>query len=183
MDIKRRMILVRQIPLKPLWWQYELAAMNVRRVLECLAMVSFVAHEPYVERVSKTLLSKTANDIQHTLKAWNPAYFPQAVVVDALPDRLGMRDSDAPRLAEKEWSSAYGLCSRIVHTVNPLKPAIPKSELDRLGPLTDKLAGLTDQFVIELAHTGRVILCATYMDDDGRPPRATLFARTPNTKP
>lgn len=178
-NIKNRMLWLLDLKGDQPWWVVEAAFLNMRQVLESIMMLSFTAHRPYVDELSKTLLKKEASGIRGFLQARNSDYWPTPATYreDGASAELVVQDGDY--LRENEWGGLHGKVSDVLHSRNPYREALNMPALLQDLPLAiAKTVHLTNSFVITMADHGAVVFCDISYKKRDQVPRAMVGLQT-----
>lgn len=105
----------------------ELAALNLRKILEIIVLANLVANiKEYSKRRDKFRTDWNASAIIKDLQKVNPEFFP--IPIDAKSVKINGKDvkeivSRQDRcLNQEDWKDAYQMASEIVHYRNPFNP-------------------------------------------------------------
>lgn len=173
--IKGRMLWLIDLEGNQPGWVVEAAFLTMRQVLESILMLSFVAHRPYVEDLSKSLLKKDASDLRGFLKARNMDYWPVPAVYKESDGRGDLIEQNYDYLRENEWGRLHGKVSDVLHARNPYREALDITALlEDLNRAITKTVALTNSFVITMAHHGAVVFCQLSYENRAQAPRAMV---------
>ena len=129
-EVKRRTSVVEHFLGQPHHALYQAAAiesacLQVRKILELVAMGSLVANQDIWNGSLRELRNAwNANDILRRLRRVNPDFYPQPVVEVPLtgPVKSDIKDLPEGFLTEEMFGDLYGKLGEVLHANNPLGP-------------------------------------------------------------
>ncbi|MYN04732.1 hypothetical protein GTP41_21800 [Pseudoduganella sp. DS3] len=110
------------------YFDYELAAVNLRKILENIAFGSLTANSRAYEGVyagiekiwrAKELLDK----LERMYVDFYPKPLEPPVITDGIPRKLHFELLTSGFLTRVEFVELYDLCSSVIHSQNPFKPS------------------------------------------------------------
>ena len=171
-DIKRRLVLVASKPRSTIrlgsdLLDFEVVALNIRKILELIAFASLSANKESYSLVHSDFASHwNAKRLLNKLEAIHPDFYPKPVRQEVLdsgpPRRIHFHESTDDFLTRTQFVELYDLCSQIIHTRNPFSPSIhvdfqrsPWIWANRIEALLRlhliRLAGAPEVWVVQLA--------------------------------
>lgn len=133
-DIRLRLELVRFICKGSLTvgtelFDYELAAVNLRKVLELIAFGSLTANKLAYSAAYAGIEKKwRAKALLDELEKIHPDFYPKPLlypaVTEAISRQLHFDFQDAGFLTRDEFIELYDLCSKVIHTRNPFAATV-----------------------------------------------------------
>jgi hypothetical protein len=136
------------------WFAIEGAAVQLRAILELIALGSLVTHQQLIGPITSALAKLDAAGAQKKIRKINPDWYPKPVLegprIEGQPTEW-QEHPEGTYLAESEWGKAYGLTSKYSHPRNPFAgEGDPHAVQQELRQLSAKL------LVLFNAHTVRM---------------------------
>ena len=154
-EIKKRTSVVtafvrREINSKYLITTAESAALQLRKILELIALSSLVAnHEHYGKQRANFRKDWNAKRILDTLAKVNPKFYP--VPTRQVPISEGLYDTPSVKsgyLTKEEFIELYDRCSMMLHSTNPFS----EQDVDASEFLTKVVPDSMDKIIVLLNH-------------------------------
>jgi len=173
-EIKRRVEVVEALLSKSFTTPYavtnaEFACIQVRKILELLALSSVVANKNELERVQASLERLwNAKDISKTLYSINPNYYPQPIFLEGFngdPNNTRTRPVKAGYLTRDDFLNIYSRCGGLLHAQNPF--AKKKEFLETYnaaGSWVIKIKKLLNQHIVNLVDETTMIMVLMNFD-------------------
>lgn len=150
-------------------YDYEVFALNMRKILELIAFASLIASkDKYSEEYKNFEVHYKAKAILDDIEKIHPQFFPIPAKITNKKDgtrNLGINQESNP-LTKDEFKELYDKCTAIIHAWKPYKKADRKVDF-RLLPLEwlNKIKELLNTHYVHLPNDKGVWLCLM-MDPD-----------------
>ncbi len=105
----------------------ESVCLQIRKILELIAMASLVANKESLSRAQSSLKKEWhADRILKEIERANPEFYPQPIIEhpEAGPLKATWEDRTGDVLTRDEFAEVYGRCGAILHAGNPLGDGI-----------------------------------------------------------
>jgi hypothetical protein len=174
---------------------WELAALQLRTILESIAFASMAAHrDAYASVHAKFAQHWKAAKILHELAAIHPNFYPQPMRIGQ-PGDGGVRKLSGVEdyLTQQEFVELYDICSQMIHAHNPFGDLAPIDArlsladwVGRIQALLDthmtRMYGSQQRWVVQMAGGpgGRVQVAVA---EPARRPNSGLQPTAPRTTP
>jgi hypothetical protein len=140
----------------------ELAALQMRIMLELIPLGGLLTHRQNVEEVASAFRLKDADAAAKLLKRVNPNYWPKPVVQVPTPEgptRDRLDDVTDGFVTEMQWKAEWGFLSSVLHARNTYKgePELPPLH-ERLCALLGRIVRLIGLHILELPGDQRRVL-------------------------
>jgi hypothetical protein len=106
------------------WRHVEIAALNLRKVIELVALGGLVSNLAEVRQVSSAFDRQNWNQARKLLRQVNPRFWPVPSRQTPGEGRADFElvDVTEPYLTEEEAGKAFGVTSELLHATNPFRP-------------------------------------------------------------
>jgi hypothetical protein len=182
-EIKSRSALVRSVlsggkTLGSAFHDYEVFALNMRKILELIAYSSLIANkEKYAEAHEKFDRHYKAKCILQDMEKIHPEFYPVPADIQMKTNgiRLLQEAQNGSAMTKNDFVELYDKCSKVLHAWNPFDPAPRKVDF-RLSPLQwiDKSKDLLNTHYVRLVDDAGYWLCEMQSAEDGKPHVYTL---------
>lgn len=110
-------------------FNYEIVAVNIRKILEMIAFGSLTANKSAYENVYAGIEKKrSAKMLLNELEKIHPDFYPkpllQPTITDGVPRHLHFDLQTAGFLTRDEFIELYDLCSKVIHFRNPFAAVV-----------------------------------------------------------
>lgn len=161
---------------------YEVAALNFRKIAELIVYANLVGHErEYGALHASYPFEWRMGQIIKKIKAINPQYYPKATVQGV--DKNGQKAAhDVPVgqwLTEDELIEMYDSCANLLHQKNPFQPDINPADYTEHFPVwIDKIIKLLNHHIVMLPNGTDSIWCIMNPENTFKP-KAYIFTTIP----
>jgi len=143
----------------------EFLALLLRRILEQIAIASFVANKSAYEKALNKTQGAHINlrSVTHQLKALNPNYFPtpyrlEQAKEDGVQHHAAKLPNELIPLSEKELLSAHKRCGSSLHSRNPFHSKLNyKTEISYFDEILTKISVLLQEHLISPIGTNELL--------------------------
>ena len=162
----------------------ESICLQIRKILELIAMASLVANKEEYAKVRKDFAKNYhAQWILNTIESINPNFYPQPSnqVLDSTGKKVVRLESiKSGYLTKKEFENIYERCGGLLHAENPFGA---KKDLDNFLKVVpswmDKIIKLLNHHQAQLVNENLQLWVVMNSDKDGKV-HVTLFERVEN---
>ena len=161
----------------------ESACLQLRKILELIAMASLIANKEAYSAAHKNFAKHwNAKRIFKDLERINPDFYPRPVI--AVPAEspgtdLHFKERDNDFLSKDEFIEVYTKCSTILHAENPFGSNIDYNDYEReLPEWREKIFNLLDLHRISLLDNKEIYFIQMEGETDGK---VNLYAAIPKT--
>jgi hypothetical protein len=135
----------------------ESIALQIRKVLELIAMGSLVANKPEYQQIFKNFQSKwNAKNILKEIEEINPDFYPVPITSSPTTDDSEFVEVDNLKkgfLTKSEFIDAYARCGGMLHSDNPFgKQKDTEDFLKKTPKWVNKIITLLDTHRVKLNH-------------------------------
>jgi hypothetical protein len=167
-------------------FDYEILAINFRKIAELIVYANLVSHEKeYASVHPKYIYEWRMANIISKIKAINPNCYPKAARQGPIVQGVRQTEDVPPGewMTEDELIEMYDLCSDLIHARNPFQPRVNISDYDeRFSIWYSKIVNLLNHHIVQLADSRYSVWCI--MNPEGtRKPKAYWFELVGNSKP
>jgi hypothetical protein len=156
---------------------YEVFALNMRKILELIAFSSLIANkDKYAEAYQSFAREWRVKDVLGKMEKIHPGFYPSSANIQMLPNGVShLQNAQNNALTKDEFSELYDKCAKVLHVWNPFDPT-PRQVDFRLTPLQwiDKTRDLLNTHYVQLVDNAGYWLCVMQAPEDGKPHVYTL---------
>jgi hypothetical protein len=98
----------------PLKFKREFCLLQLRMIFELIALACISIYSKHVD-IGRLEKEWNAKEIMPRLTKLNPEFFPRAVIITALPDRVDCQDAEPAPMTKEEFIGLYGRCGAQLH--------------------------------------------------------------------
>jgi hypothetical protein len=153
-------------------FNYEVVALNFRKILECMAYASLSGHHKiYTKAHFKAERHHRAKDILNEVEKLNPQFYPAPKTITpgsgTKDEPHHLTDRDADYLSRDEFITLFDKCSEVIHVQNVLKGP---QHVDFINPpkvWLKKITNLLDHHCITISGSDQIWF-VIMMGEDGK---------------
>lgn len=176
-EVKRRIILVEsllanQITTGSESYDYELLALNFRKILELVAFSSLIANKEYYSKIhTKFERHYKAKAILESIAKIHPGFYPTPAIPPASnkSNTYHLQITSSPFLQRDEFEELYDKCAKLLHVWSPFDPT-PREINFRNSPKewVEKIKNLLNVHYFQIANSENYWLCVMNSAEDNK---------------
>lgn len=141
----------------------EFACVQVRKILELIALSGLVANKSEFQKVKMNLENLwNAKDIVKTLEIINPRFYPEPIVLQCFngdPNNTRTQPVTSGYLTRKEFFDIYSRCGGLLHAQNPFSKKKEFTQTYKVIPnWLGKIKKLLNQHIVNLVDEGHMVM-------------------------
>lgn len=177
-EIKRRVDVVEGLVARKFSTPYvitdvEFACIQVRKILELIALSAVVANKEELTKVQNNLDRLwNAKEIMKIINVVNPKYYPEPIILQGFngdPNNTRTQPAKVGFLTQDEFLSIYSRCGGLLHAQNPFAKEKDFSDTYKvIGKWVVKVKKLLNQHIVNLVDQSTMIMVLMNFDVDGK---------------
>ncbi len=167
-EVKKRVVVIESLLNKTVNTPYlitnvEFACIQVRKILELVALSGLIANKVEFQKVKMNLENLwNAKDIIKTLETINPKFYPEPIILQSLngdPNNTRTQPVKSGYLMREEFLDIYARCGGLLHAQNPFSKKKEFTQTYEVIPRwLEKIKKLLNQHVVNLVDESHMVM-------------------------